>query len=252
MVGTPVWQAPTAGQAPRAAHVNQLLGLHTTTTLYSSTAQASQTTNGVTSTSTNGLYLAESFITGASQTLVGYVVIPLSTTTTSGTSLVPTTVSIYSNSAGAPGTALVSTTVTAEYANLATAGTATNRLTVPVPATVTAATTYWIVVTAAGNVSNSYTWYRSNQVTGASTSPDGVTWTGQAYGFVYQVFDQTPAAQTIKCTYEDSGARWTASTFTAQNMTSTFAEYTVGQTTSGYLQSFRTYTYSNGILTGVA
>jgi hypothetical protein len=248
---TPTWLAATSGQAGQAGQVNQFLGTHAATYLYAGTLQASQATAGAASVSTNGLYLAQKFTTGAAQTATGYVAIPLTTTTVSGASLAPTTVSLCADNAGAPGTVLVAATVTCEYANLASGGTATVFVIVPLPATgLTPATAYWITVAAAGNVSNSYTWYKSNQVTGASTSPDGTTWTTQSYGFEYKVYDQAVSGQ-LTCTWQDAGARWTAFTYSGLQ-TATLAEYTAGQTAAGYVQSYRTLTYSGTWLTGVA
>lgn len=250
---TPAWQAPTSGSTPLATHVSQFLGTHLSQSIYTAVQKSAQTTAGATSTNTNGLFLAQSFTTAVGQTTVGYVQVPVSTTTTSGSSLATTTLSLFANSAGAPsGSALVSTTITAEYANLATGGTATTFALYPLPVTgLTASTTYWLVLASAGNVSNNYTWFRSNQVSGASTSPTGTTWTAQGYGFEYQVFDQT-ASGLLKSTWEDSGARWTAYTYTGTSLLSTIAEYTSGQTATGYLQSFRTNTYTNGLLAGVS
>lgn len=253
MVTTPAWLAATAGQPQVAGQVNQFLGTHASIVLYAAVQTAAQATAGGASTSTNGLYLAQQFTTAVGQTAVGYVLVPVTTTTPTGSSLATTTLSLYANSAGAPsGAALVSTTLTAEYANLASGGTATVPVIYPLSVTgLTASTTYWLVLAAAGNVSNSYTWYRSNQASGASTSPTGATWTAQTYGFKYQVFDQTASGLQV-ATREDAGARWTASSYTAAGLISTYAEYTAGQSAAGYLQSFRTFSYSGGLLTGVA
>jgi hypothetical protein len=252
-VTTSTWLAATSGQLPKAQQINAFLGVHASTELFAGTLQASQTTAGSTSTSTNGLYLAQQFTTGAAQTAVGYVSIPVTTTTTTGASLATTTLSLYANSGGAPtGSALVSTTITAEYANLASGGTATVSVIYPLPVTgLSVSTAYWLVVAAAGGASNSYTWYRSNQTSGASTSPTGTSWTAQTYGFKYSVYDQS-AVGLLTAVREDSGARWTATTYTASSQVSTYAEYVVGQTAAGYSQSFRTLTYSNGLLTKVA
>lgn len=254
MAVTPTWLAATSGSQGVAGQVNQLLGTHAVTYLYAATLRASQTTAGSTSTSTNGLYLAQSFATAAGQTAIGYVLVPVTTTTSSGANLATTTLSLYASSGSAPtGSPLVSTTLTAEYAYLASSsGTATTSLIYPLPAMgLTASTTYWLVLAAAGNASQSYTWYRSNQTSGASTSTNGTSWTAQTYGFEYQVYDQT-ASGLQTATWEDSGARWTASTYTTTKELQTLAEYTAGQTGAGYLQSYRTATYSSGVLTGVA
>lgn len=251
MPATPTWLGATSGQPGLAGQINQFLGTHAAAFLYAGALQASQVTAGAASVSTNGLWLAQKFTAGAAQTAVGYVVVPLTTTTTSGALLAPATVSLCADNAGAPGTVLVSATVTAEYAHLASGGTATVFVLVPLPATgLTAAATYWITVAAAGNVSNSYTWFKSNQVAGASTSPDGVTWTAQGYGFEFSVYDQS-ASGLLTCIWEDAGARWTALTWTSGQI-ATIGEYTIGQTTAGYTQSWRSLTYSGSLLTGVA
>lgn len=253
MAVTPTWLAATTGQPGSAGQVNQFLGSHASVVLYAAVQKAAQATAGATFTSTNGLFLAQSFATAVGQTTIGYVSVPITTTTTTGASLATTTLSLYANSAGAPtGSALVSTTLTAEYAFNASGGTNTVSVIYPLPATgLTASTTYWLVLASAGNVTNNYTWFRSNQTSGASTSPTGVTWTAQTYGFKYAIFDQT-ASGLQTATWEDSGARWTAQTYSGTGEITTLAEYTVGQTASGYLQSYRTLTYTGGLLTGVA
>jgi hypothetical protein len=250
------WLGAAPGQSPLAQQVNQFLTTHPTTYLYAATSQASVVTSGAATTSSNGLYLAQSFTTGAGQTAVGYVLAPISTTMTSGTSLTPTTLSLYANSGSAPsGASLSSVTLTAEYAYLSTANGNTNTFTVyPLPVTgLTAATTYWLVLASTAST-GAYTWFRSASASGASTSPDGTTWTAQTYGFRYQVFDQA-ASGLLTATWEDSGARWTASTYTtaaAINQYASYAEYTAAQGANAYVQSYRAFTYSSGLLTKVA
>lgn len=241
MAGTPTWQAATAGQPPLARHVNQLLGTHAFTVLYTGVQRAAQFTSGSGSTASNGLWIAQSFTSGSSQTAVGYVVLSLTAGSGLGTNLGPLTVSLYANAAGAPtGSPLVSATVTAEYA----AG-APLPLLIPLPAPVTPSTTYWIVTAPAGNATYSYAWARSNQTSGAATSTNGTAWTGQSYGLLFQVWDQTPVLPQV-ATWEDGGARWTAQTSTSTRQITTLAEYTAGQTAAGYLQSVRTLSYSGG------
>lgn len=250
-VTTSTWLGATTGVLPAAAQQQAFLGIHGTQMLYAATQQAGQTTNGSTSTSTSGLWLAQSFTTGASQTAVGYVIVPVTTTATSGASLSTTTLALYANSAGAPtGSALGSVTVTAEYANLGSGGTATNRLVYPLPVTgLTAATTYWLVLHSTAST-GSYSWYRSNQTSGASTSTNGTAWTSQAYGFVHQVFDQT-ASGLLTAVWEDSGARWQALYYGTTGEVFSLGQYTVAQG-GGYQQGWRNFTYSSGLLTGVA
>jgi hypothetical protein len=251
---TPTWQAPVSGQAPRAAHVNQSLGSHSSVFVYDGTTRASQTTAGSTTTSTNGTWLAQSFATVAGQTTVGFVAMSLTTTTTTGASLSPATVQLRTNNAGAPSTTiLASTTVTAEYSNLTSGGATTFRIGVPLAVSgLTASTTYWLVVPAVGNASNNFTWFRSNQTSGASTSTNGTTWTAQAYGFTYAVTDLTATGQ-LRALYDDGGARWVwLNHASGSQQLNTIFEYNVGQTTAGYLQTLKTVTYSNNVITGMA
>jgi hypothetical protein len=251
-VTTNTWLGATATQPPKAQQVNAFLGVHASTELYAAVQQSAVTTSGATTTSTNGLWLAQSFTTGSSQTAIGYIEGPISTTTSTGANLSTTTLSLYANSGGAPtGSALASTTLTAEYAYLSTSNGNTNIFTIyPLPVTgLTASTTYWLVLHSTAST-GAYTWFRSAAASGASTSTNGTAWTAQTYGFRYAVYDQT-ASGLLTATWSDAGARWTASTYTSQNQISTYAEYTVGQTASGYTQGFRTFTYSNGLLTKV-
>lgn len=252
MVTAPTWQAPTTLQPPLAAQVNQLLGPHTFQVIYQGVQTAAQSTSGGTTVSTNGTWLAQSFTTAVGQTTIGSVAITLTTTTTSGSLLPPTTVSIYANSGGAPtGSPLVSATITAEYSNNSSGGTTTNFIGIPLPTTVTASTTYWIVVQAAGNASNSFTWHQSNQTSGASTSPNGTAWTAQTYGFTYTVMDQSIVLP-LKSTWEDGGARWTWYVYNSSQVLTHYHEFTAGQTTAGYLQSDRAITYSGTSIIGVS
>lgn len=253
MATTPTWQAAVAGQPPQAAHINQSLGTHSSVFVYDGTTRASQTTAGATTTNTNGTYLAQSFATVAGQTTLGFVAISLTTTTTSGSLLSPATVQLRTNNAGAPSTTvLTSTTVTAEFANTYSGGVTTFRIGVPLPTTgLTASTTYWLVVPAVGNASNNFTWFRSNQTSGASTSTNGTTWTAQAYGFTYAVTDLTANGQ-LRSLYDDAGARWTWYTYGTGNQPNLTFEYNVGQTTAGYLQTSHTASLSGNLLTGMA
>jgi hypothetical protein len=249
---TPTWSAATTGSTPQAGHINQLLGTHATTLLYTGTQTAAQTTAAGTATNSNSLYIAQSFATTGGQTQVGYVQLYLDSAVASGGNLGTITVSLYANSAGAPtGSPIVTTTATTEYVNAISGASTTTFVTYPLPATVSPSTTYWIVTAPAGNGSFFYTWKRSTQVSGASTSSNGTSWTAQAYGMVFKVFDQT-AANPLVATWEDAGARWTWRSTNTSGQIAQYAEYTAGQTAAGYLQSFRTLSYTNGLLTGVA
>lgn len=247
MTSTPTWQAATSGQPPLAQHANQILGTHTVQVLYTGVEQASQSTAGAGSASSNGLWIAQQFTSGASQTAVGYVVLTLTAGSSLGANLGPLTVGLYASAGGAPsGAPLVTTTVTAEYA----AG-APSPLLIPLPAAVAPSTSYWIVTAPAGGATYSYAWAHSNQTSGASTSATGSAWTAQSYGLLFQVWDQAPVLPQVG-TREDGGARWTAQTVNGSGQITMLAEYTAGQTTGGYLQSVRTVTYSGNDMTGVA
>jgi len=253
----PAWEGATAGSAALAAQINQFLGTHSASYLYAGTLKESQTTNGSAHTSGSAtLYIAQSFTTATGQTAIGYVSAPIDSSTATGATLGTTTLSLYANSGGAPtGSPLISTTLTTEYAYFGSSSGSSDNVSLiyPLPiSSLTASTEYWLVLAPAGNGTNHYTWRQSNQTSGASTSTNGTSWTAQAYGLQYSVYDQTPTGL-ITSTYEDSGTRWTATTYVATtNQIHTFGEYTAGQTATGYTQGFRTYTYSSGLLTGVA
>lgn len=242
MTGIPSWLGATSGQGAQAGQVNQFLGSHPSTFVYAAVQRAAQNTAGAGAVNSNSLWIAQSFATASGQTAIGRVVLTLAVTG----SPAPLTVGLYANSAGAPtGAALVSVAVAKEFLTGTPAA-----LSIPLPATVTASTTYWIVATAVGDVSNFFSWSKSNQVTGASTSANGTVWAAQAYGLLYQVYDQS-ASGSLTHTFEDSGARWTGLGYNASSQVSKLQEYTVAQS-SGYIQSNRTLSYSGTLLTGVA
>jgi hypothetical protein len=199
---------------------------------------------------TNGLYLAQSFTTAVGQTTIGYVQLDMSTTGGLVSILPPTTLSLYANSGVAPsGSALVTTTVAAEYVATHVGTT----ITIPLPITgLTASTTYWLVLTPAGDASHFFNWNKSNQVSGASTSVNGTAWTAQAYGLLYQVWDQTISSQQVISIWEDSGARWTWFDYSGSTPT-VIAEFTAGQTVTAtsYTQSYRSLTFSGSAVTSI-
>lgn len=240
-MSTPAWLAATSGQSPLAAQINQFLGTHAIQVFYTGASLGGQTTAGSGSVATNGTYLAQGFTPGINQT-PGRFLLTMSVTG----SPAPFTVSVQTDNAGKPsGTLLVSTTVPSGYVP----GSST-AITIPLPCTLTAATPYWIVINAVGDVSNFYSWFKSNQASGVSTSTNGSTWTAQTYGVLYQRFDQSVVNPPVH-TWEDTGARWSTlvSNATSSALTA-LDEYTTGQG-SGYLQSQRTFTYSTGLLTAV-
>lgn len=239
----PTWLAATTGQPGLAGQVNQFLTTHAVTYVYTGLEQANQSTAGSGSVASDGLYIAQSFTTASGQTAVGYVVLTLAVTG----SPAPLSLSIQANSSGAPsGTALVSASLPKEFAS----GSAT-ALTVLMPvAGLTASTQYWIVTQAVGDASDYYSWSKSNQTSGASTSTNGTSWTAQTYGLLYQVWDQTVVLPLLG-TYEDAGARWVLLSYSGGDL-SGIKEFTAGQAANGYTVSSRALTYSGYELTGVA
>jgi len=239
-MAAPAWIAATSGQPPRAAHVDQYLVSHAATYLYAGTQQGGQTTLGSGSAATNGLFLAQSFTAGSNFSL-GRAVLYLALTGLPAT----TTVSIQTSTGSAPtGTALVSTTLPPAMVPASAA-----TVSVPLPCSLASGTAYWIVVAVAGDASDFYAWSKSNQVTGASTSTNGTSWTAQSYGFYYSLWDQS-AVPPLVHSYDDAGARWTTWGWSGAEPTS-LAEYTAGQTASGYMTSSRSLSYSGGALVSV-
>ena len=241
---TPAWLGATTGYDAYAGQVNQFLATHAVTYLYTAAEQAVQGTAGSGGVNSDGLYIAQSFATTSGQTAVGYVVLTAKVTGTPA----PLSVSVQATSAGAPsGTALASTSLPKEFLT----GTATAvQVMLPVTA-LTASTTYWIVAAAAGDASDYFTWSKSNQTSGASTSTNGTSWSAQAYGLLYAVYDQSPVLP-LAGTWEDSGARWTSLGYDSGGQLTSIGDYTTGQSAAGYTASNRTLTWTDGLLTGVA
>lgn len=243
-MAAPSWLGATTGYNAYAGQVNQFLATHAVTYLYTAAEQASQGTAGSGGVNSDGLYIAQSFATTSAQTTTGYVVVTAKVTG----SPAPLSVSVQATSAGAPsGTALVSTSLPKEFLTGSAAAVA-----VMLPVTgLSASTTYWIVASAAGDASDYFTWSKSNQTSGASTSTNGTAWSAQTYGLLYQVYDQTPAPP-LAGTWEDSGARWTSLGYNGSGQLTSIGEYTAGQSAAGYTASNRALSYSGPLLIGVA
>lgn len=242
-MATPAWLAADAGQPTNAGQINQFLGTHAGTIVYTGVVQSQQNTVGTGSSSSNGLYLAQSFTTGASQTTIGRVVLTLDKTGAP----TPLSVSIQATSSGSPsGTPLVTTLMPNDFL-----GTSSGTFSIPTPVTgLTPATQYWVVWNAVGDVSNFFSWFKSNQVTGAKTSANGTTWTAQTFGYLYQVVDNT-GVQPVVHTWDDNSARWSIMLYNGLNQIVTLGEYNAGQTTTGYLLSVRSLAYTAGLLTSI-
>jgi hypothetical protein len=241
----PVWLGATTGQLPTASQMDAGLVTHPSSIVYTGASVAVQSTAGSGSTASNGLYIAQSFTTGTFTT-AGRVVLTMTTTGTP----VPTTIQLQTNNAGAPsGTVVTSTVIPPGWANASVVGQS-----IPLPASgLSASTTYWIVMKAAGDASDFYSWFKSNQTSGASTSTNGTAWTAQTYGLLYQVFDLSVVLPLLH-TWEDSGARITR--FFPQSATSplpaNLEEYTVAQGSNQFVYSFRSLGYSGGSVTSIS
>ena len=251
-MATPNWLAASAGATTLPGQVNQLLGQHTSAWLYAGTQKSAQTTGSGVYQTTQSQYLAQSFNTGVSQTAVGQLWLQVSTVGGSPVTatIPPLTVGLYASSNGSPiGAALGSVTLNEQYVY-------SSPFWVPVPLAVTGlspSTTYQIVTFPVGSSSNYYVWQQSNQTSGASVSADGVTWTTKTYGLMYQVFDQTASASgDVLFFFDDGGARWVQLGYDSSDRLSSLTEYVTAQSATAPLQAARTFTYTNGFLTGVS
>jgi hypothetical protein len=240
---TPNWIGATSFQPPLAAQVNQFLGTHAVTYVYQGSSFSSQTTAGAGTVASNGLWIAQSFTSGASTSSVGRVAPVLAVT--GGPA--PLTVQIRANNAGAPATtALVTTVIPPGWGNASPTAQS-----IPLPVALTPSTTYWFVTQPAGDASNFYAFSKSNQVTGVSTSANGTAWTAQAYGIEYTAYDQT-ANPPLVHTWEDADARITEVFSNANGTPAALEEYTVAQGSAQFVYSYRAYAYTSGFLTTIS
>lgn len=247
MSAIPRWLAAAPGHGALPGQVNQLLGAHNSTWLYAGTQQAAQTTGSGVYQSAQSQYLAQGFTTGSAQTQIGVVQLQISAVGGSPTSasIPPLVVSLYASDSGSPTGSVLASTSTAEQLVYA----AGFWLQVPLPATVIPATVYQLVVSPAGSTGHYYVWQQSNQASGASTSPDGVTWTAQSFGLLFQVFDQGTSGMP-QYLVDDSGAKVTQLSYTSGAL-SQITESILAQDGSVLVMS-RSLSYSNATLIGVA
>lgn len=251
MVGIPAFKAATVGQPGNAGAVNQFLVPHDGTLVYNSaTLQANQSTGSGNYTSSQGQYMSQQFATAAGQTTISEIWLQISAVGGSAitNNIDELIVSVYADDSGEPtGSPLgsVSMTETAVYAS---------GFWVILPAVITgltASTTYHLVTSPAGTASSYYAWQHSNQVSGASLSPDLVAWTDQAFGFMFRIYDgSTTGGSRWQFLLEDNATHWQEWTYTG-NLVTTATEYTVDQTGLGNTQYTRNLTYSGSLLTGI-
>lgn len=244
MVSTPTYLAATSGSPSSVGQINQFLTSHTGNLLYQGVLQSSQTTAGTGTADSSVAWYSQTITTTSVQTAIGLVLLRL---TSSGTGVAPMQMQLYADSGGLPtGSALFSVNAATEYVAFAPA-----YVTFPMPMTVTPSTTYHLAIPMVGNITNQYHWGISNQTSGAASSPDGVTWTAQTYGLLYEVYDQTTTGL-LQCTYNDGGNRWTWQLYNATSHPTELCEFTQGQTSTTYVQSNRTISYTGGLITGIA
>lgn len=249
-MATADWLAATVGQPARPGQINQFLGGHSSSWIFSgNTLQSSETTGTGLYQSSYGQYLAQAVSTTASQTTIGQVWMQLSTVGGSPltATIPPLTVSLYANSAGAPtGSALATVALSEQLVY-----TGPFWLVVPLAAAnLTGGTVYWLVVSAAGGASTYYVWQQSNQTTGAAVSSGGTTWNPESYGFMYQLYDQTGASWPPLSMTDDDGAKVTTFTYTSGKL-ATITESVVAQNNTSFFSS-RTISYSGVLPTGVS
>lgn len=242
-MATPNWIGASTGSPQLAAQVNEFLGTHAATYVYTGTSFSSQGTVGTGGAATNGIWIAQSFTTGASTTTIGRVRLNVSYTG----SPTPVTIGIYATSGTAPtGSALVSTVIPASYFTPTGA-----TMSIPMPyAGLAVSTGYWIVVMAVGDASDFYSFNYTTQTSGVSTSTNGTSWTTTAHGLIYNCFDQS-VIQPLAHTWEDGGVRWTAYAVNSVNQPTGLQEYTVAQAANDYVYSSRSMAYTNQDLISV-
>lgn len=250
-MATAPWLAASAGYKPQPGQINQLLGAHTSSWIYTgNTVQAAEETGSGLYVSTASQYVAQSFVTAAAQTTVGVVYLQISAVGGSPitATITPLTVSLYASSAGEPAGAPLATGSVGEV------GVYSGAFWLPVPVAASGlapSTVYWIVISPAGTSIAYYAWQCSNQTSGASLSSNGTSWSGEAYGLMYQVHDQTGTIWPPRFLLDDNGARTTAFTYNSAGQLATITEQVVTQS-GGVLYSQRTLTYSGTTLIGVA
>lgn len=246
----PTWVAATTKFGANAGMFNQFLGGHNSTILYSGAQVVTQQATG------SGIYqssqsqwISQTFSTSNSQTTIGSINLQLSTVGGSPSlPLIPVlTVGIYADDGSGllpTGSPLVTALISNNYVYSSPFW-----VSIPLPLTVTPSTNYHVVTSLAGSTGHYYVWQQSNQIAGAATSPDGVTWTASSFGLMYQILDQTNTGL-VTAIYEDSGASLTTLTYNSLKQVSTITQFCTSQ--GGYITSSGSLSYTNGVLTGVS
>lgn len=178
------WFPAVAHQSAQAVQINQFLKSHTCQYLYDGAAVTSNAAG--TGTASSATWLAQQF-TGV--TACGLVTLPLAIVGTT----TPVTISIYSGST-APAAKVVSCTIPVLPAAATVA--------VPLPATLTSTSTYWVVMAALGTSADGWTWGKGTAAAGGMTSTDGVTWTAAGYSLQFAIADQSATGNLRAIVYD--------------------------------------------------
>lgn len=247
----PVWAGAQVAFGAESGQISQFLASHNAVYQYSGQTISSQQATGTgTFIDTLSQWLSQTIVTGSSQTDIGAIGLQLSTVGGSPiNTLIPAlTVSLYADLAGSPtGSALASATVTSPYVYSSPFW-----VQIPLFATgLTATTVYHLVTSITGTTGHYYVWQKSNQTNGCSTAPDGINWTAQNFGLMYQVYSQDGATGNVTSISEDGGALITIITYTAQNTPATITQYATLQDGST-ISSSGTLSYTNGLPIGVS
>lgn len=246
----PTYQAATAGYVGNAGHVNQFVASHVAALIYQGDPSSSETTGTAVYSDTYTQWLAQSFVQPLTDDTVAYFLLQLSTVNGSPLTEVfsPLVVGIYADDGGGlpTGSAISSVSLLETYVYSSPFW-----VTVTIVTTgLTPGATYHVVTQRVGDTGGYYVWQQSDQTSGASTSPDGITWTASTYGLLYQVFNSSTSGP-LTVISEDDNARVIQFTYNPSGTINQVVEITNAQMPGGELVSTRTLTYSGNALVGV-
>lgn len=248
---TPTWSAAVTGQPTAAGGVDQFLGTHAITWLYTGArfldSSAGSAGSGLTTLS-EYIDLPFTMPSSPAQTVLARVELYYSFT---GTPPDVTFTVQTDNGSGQPsGTVLQTIVVPADFW-LAQLG--VGWLSIPIALTgLTAGTKYHLVSQPAGTAGNIVTFSNTSTIpTGfaaVNTSTNGTSWTAGSTTLRIGLINGNTGSAVHS--WEDSGARWTTLTpGPVPPLPAHLLEYTAGSATQ--IRSTRTFSYSNGLLIGM-
>ena len=248
---TPDWLGAAAGSPGMAGQVNQFLGDHNSLITYGEALASSQTTGTGVYTGTDVNFISQLVTTGISQTSISSVSLQVSTV--GGSAIINNipnlSVSVYNSVSGVPtGSPITTVTLTETYIY-------SSPFWVSVPLSLgglTPSTDYHVATSMVGTSSNLYVWQRSTQTSGAFTSTNGTTWIPAAYGMMYQLFEPGGNSTSVRLINEDDGARTTQFSYDSNDQLISLVQFTQTQGGSGSFLTTPTFTYTNGLITGVS